>query len=174
METLPSPRKQTALVVPGKGVKLHYLYYWNDALRHPEVERMQVPIRYDPFDIGTAYVYCRGQWVQCLSQYYQQLHGHSEKELSLATEELREQARRNHQAATITPLHLAEFLANVQAHEWVLLQRVRDLEQGAVVHALDADVEGKVEALAPPVEDSTYSFPSVNLETVPAFEEYRL
>ncbi len=174
METLPSPRKQTALVVPGKGVKLHYLYYWNDALRHPEVERTQVPIRYDPFDIGTAYVYCRGQWVPCLSQYYQQLHGHSEKELSLATEDLREQARRNHQAASITPLHLAEFLANVQVHERVLLQRVRDLEQGAVIHALDVDVERKVEALAPPVEDSTYGFPSVNLETVPAFEEYRL
>lgn len=174
METLPSPRKQTALVVPGKGVKLHYLYYWNDALRHPEVERTQIPVRYDPFDIGTTYAYCQGQWVQCLSQYYQQLHGHSEKELELATEELREQARRNHQAASITPLHLAEFLADVQAHQRVLLQRVRDLEQGAVVHALDAGVEGRMEALAPPAEDSTRHFPPVDLETVPAFEEYRL
>jgi putative transposase len=174
METLPSPRKQTALVVPGKGVKLHYLYYWNDALRHPEVERMQVPIRYDPFDIGTAYVYCRGQWIQCLSQYYQQLHGHSEKELELATEELREQARRNHRAASITPLHLAEFLLEVQAHQRVLLQRVRDLEHGAVLRALDAGVEGKKQAPVPPVEDSTHGFPAVDLETVPAFEEYRL
>ncbi len=174
METLPSPRKQTALVVPGKGVKLHYLYYWNDALRHPEVERMHVPIRYDPFDIGTAYVYCRGQWVQCLSQYYQQLHGHSEKELELATEELREQARRNHRAASITPLHLAEFFSEVQAHQRVLLQRVRDLEQGAVLCALDAGVEGKMQESAPPGEDSMHSFPPVDLETVPAFEEYRL
>jgi len=103
------------------------------------LERTQIPVRYDPFDIGTTYAYCQGQWVQCLSQYYQQLHGHSEKELELATEELREQARRNHQAASITPLHLAEFLADVQAHQRVLLQRVRDLEQGAVVHALDAE-----------------------------------
>ena len=174
METLPSPRKQTGLVIPGKGVKLHYLFYWNDALRHPEVERTQVPVRYDPFDVGTAYVYCRGQWVQCLSQYYQQLHGHSEKELELATEELREQASRNHQAASITPLHLAAFLADVQAHQRVLLQRVRDLEQGAVVHALNAGVEGKAEALAPLVEDATHSFPPVDLETVPAFEEYRV
>jgi putative transposase len=172
METLPSPRKQTALVVPGKGVKLHYLYYWNDALRHPEVERTQVRVRYDPFDIGTAYVYCRGQWVPCLSQYYQQLHGHSEKELELATAELREQARHNHRATSITPLHLAEFLSDVQAHQRVLLQRVRDLEQGAVVHALDAGVEGKVEA--PAVEDVMRHFLPVDLETVPAFEEYRL
>jgi putative transposase len=112
--------------------------------------------------------------VQCLSRYYQQLHGHSEKELELATEELREQARRNHQAASITPLHLAEFLADVQAHQRVLLQRVRDLEQGVVVHALDAGVERRMEALAPPAEDSTRHFPPVDLETVPAFEEYRL
>jgi putative transposase len=174
METLPSPRKKTALVVPGKGVKLHYLYYWNDALRHPEVERTHVPIRYDPFDIGTAYVYCRGQWVQCLSQYYQQLHGHSEKELELATKELREQVRHNHRAASITPLHLAEFLSDVQAHQRVLLQRMRDLEQGAVLRALDAGREGKMPAAASPGEDSMHSFPPVDLETLPAFEEYRL
>jgi len=48
MATRPSTRKKTAKVVPGQGVKIHYLFYWNDALRHPEVERTQVPVRYDP------------------------------------------------------------------------------------------------------------------------------
>jgi putative transposase len=173
MATNPSPRKPTALVVPGKGVKIHYLYYWHDALRHPEVERTRVPVRYDPFDIGTAYAYCRGQWVPCLSQYYHVLHGHSEKELALATEILRQQARRNHQAATITALHLADFLADVQAHEQVLLQRLRDLETRAVLHALDAGMEGAAEAAARGMEDPPPAFAPVDLATLPAFEEYQ-
>jgi putative transposase len=41
--TNPSPRKPMARVVPGKGVKIHDLYYWHDALRHPEVERTHIP-----------------------------------------------------------------------------------------------------------------------------------
>jgi hypothetical protein len=43
MESYPSTRKETALVVAGKGVKIHYLYYWNDALRHPEKEGLFPP-----------------------------------------------------------------------------------------------------------------------------------
>ena len=42
-------------------VKVHYLFYWHEALRHPEVERTRVPIRYDPFNIGVVYAYVHGQ-----------------------------------------------------------------------------------------------------------------
>jgi putative transposase len=173
MATHPSPRRPTARVVPGKGVKIHYLYYWHDALRHPEVERTQVPVRYDPFDIGTAYAYCRGQWMRCLSQYYHVLHGHSAKELALATTVLRQQARRHHQTAAITALRLAEFLADVQAHEQVLLQRLRDLESRAVLEALDA---GNLERTTdtPGLALPAPTFPPVDLATIPAFEEYHL
>ena len=159
--------------MPGKGVKIHYLYYWHEALRHPDVERTQVPIRYDPFDIGTAYAYCRGQWVRCLSQYYHVLHGHSAKELELATTVLRQQARRHHHTAAITALRLADFLADVQAHEHVLLQRLRDLESRAVLEALDA---GSLERAGgtPGPEPPALTFPPVDLTTIPAFEEYHL
>ena len=51
-------------------MKVHYLFYWHEALRHPEVERTRVPIRYDPFNIGVVYAYVHGQWVPCHSQYY--------------------------------------------------------------------------------------------------------
>ena len=80
ISTYPTARNKTAKVIPGKGVKLHYLFYWNDALRHPEVEQTRVPVRYDPLNIGIAYAYVRGQWVQCISQYYSAFQGHSEKE----------------------------------------------------------------------------------------------
>jgi putative transposase len=111
MATYPPTRNKTAKVIPSKGVKLHYLFYWNDALRHPEVEQTQVPVRYDPFNIGIAYAYVRGQWVQWISQYYSAFQGHSEKELALATEILRKLARVNHQAASITPLRSGERLS---------------------------------------------------------------
>jgi putative transposase len=63
LATHPSPRSGQALVQPGKGIKLNYLYYWSDAFRHPEVERTKVSIRYDPFDLGVAYAYVQGRWV---------------------------------------------------------------------------------------------------------------
>jgi putative transposase len=155
-------------------VKIHYLYYWHDALRHPEVEGTQVPVRYDPFDIGVAYAYCRGQWVQCLSQYYQQLHGHSEKELELATAILRQQARQSHKEASITALRLADFLADVTAHEQVLRQRLRDLEAHAVLRVLDAGRHETRPSSAPQESSPIPHFPPVDLSSIPAFEEYRL
>ena len=30
-------------------------------------------VRYDPFDMGTAYAYVKGQWIRCISQYYKSL-----------------------------------------------------------------------------------------------------
>jgi putative transposase len=119
---------------------------------------------------------CVGQvWVRCLSQYYHVLHGHSAKELALATAVLRQQARRNHQAAAITALHLADFLADVQAHEHVLRQRLRDLESRAVLEALDAgDSESAVAPASRGPEPPAPAFPPVDLATIPAFEEYHL
>jgi putative transposase len=173
MATHPRPRKPRARVVPGTGVKIHDLYDWHDALRHPEVERTQIPVRYDPVDIGTAYAYCRGQWVRCRSPYYHVLQGHSAKELELATTVLRQQARRTHQTATLTALHLADCLADVQAHAHVLLQRLRDLESRAVLEALDASGMERAAAAQGP-EPPAPTFPPVDLATIPAFEEYHL
>lgn len=62
MTTYPSTRTGVALIQPGRGIKLNYLYYWSDAFRNGEVERTKVPVRYNPFDIGLAYAYCQGRW----------------------------------------------------------------------------------------------------------------
>jgi len=173
MATLPSPRNKTAKVVPGKGVKLHYLFYWHAALRHPEVEGTRVPIRYDPFNIGIAYAYVRGQWVQCISQYYAAFTGHSEKELQLATEGLRQQARINHKAVSLTPQHLADFLANVHAHQGVLVQRLRDQEARGVLECLEADTARKPPEAMQRAVSEAFSLEPVDLATLPVFEEYR-
>jgi putative transposase len=55
MATLPTTSRGSAKVSPGRGVMLHRIYYWAEAFRDPAVENRDVAIRYDPFDIGTAY-----------------------------------------------------------------------------------------------------------------------
>ena len=118
MATRPSTRKGTATVQPGQGIKVHGIYYWHEAFRHPEVERTQVAVRYEPFDIGVVYAYVLHQWVRCISQYFAQLQGHSEKELLLASAEIRRSTQET-ASTRITAKHLADFLAKAIAHEAV-------------------------------------------------------
>ena len=104
------------------------MYYWSNAFQPREVEETQVPVRYDPFDIGTAHAYVQGRWVQCRSEYYLQLRGHSERELRIASAELRKRHQDHSREAAVTAKRLADFLASAQAHETVLMQRLHDLE----------------------------------------------
>jgi hypothetical protein len=70
---------------------------------------------------------------------------------------------------------LADFLADVQAHEHVLLQRLRDLESRAVLEALASgggERAGAAAARGP--EPPALPCPPVDLATIPAFEEYHL
>ncbi|HEX3642761.1 MAG TPA: Mu transposase C-terminal domain-containing protein [Ktedonobacteraceae bacterium] len=126
--SLPTTAKGTAMIEPGRGVKINHLYYWSDEFRPSAIEHTQVPIRYDPFDIGVAFAFVQGHWVQCISEYYLQFKGHSERELLLATAELRQRLRNQSKEFSITGKRLAEFLASVEAHEGVLTQRLQDAE----------------------------------------------
>jgi putative transposase len=128
MATRPSTPKGQAKVQPGYGIKVNYLYYWSDAFRNPNVEKTLVPVRYDPFDMGVAYAYVDGRWVRCISQYYSTFVGRTEKEVLLAAQEIRQLNKRSATATNLNAKHLADFIANVQEHEALLLQRLRDLE----------------------------------------------
>jgi len=129
------------------------------------------------------YAYVQDQWVPCRSQYYAAFVGHSEKELTLVTEVLRQQARMNHRAVSITPGRLADFLAHVQEHERVLVQRLRDQEAQVVLDSITAGIEGTTAitlgtlplASDPNGEtDATFEvFGPVDLSSLPIFEEYR-
>jgi hypothetical protein len=128
MMTLPSTAKGTAVVHPSRGVKINSVYYWHDAFRDPTLTGQSVPVRFDPFDIGSAYVYVRNQWIRCHSEHYAILHGHSEREKQLITQRLHERARSHGQSCTVTARQLATFFASVEAQEEILAQRVRDAE----------------------------------------------
>jgi len=126
MLTLPSTRKGTATLQPRLGVKIHYLYYWAEAFLDPTVERTEVPVRYDPFDAGLAYAFVKGRWVRCLSEYSATFAGRSEREIQLASVELRRRRQRHGQQLRLTARTLAAFLASVEAEEVLLVQRLRD------------------------------------------------
>ena len=130
--SLPTTPKGTAQVEPGRGVKINYVYYWSDEFRPASIERTQVPVRYDPFDIGTAYAFVKSRWVSCISQYYLQFKGHSERELLLATAELRKRRQNHSKEGAITAKRLAGFLASAEAYEVVLTQRLQDAEAQGV------------------------------------------
>ena len=96
-------------------MKIHNLYYWADAFRAPDVEKLQVPVRYDPFDAGTAYAFVNKQWTECHSEYFTVFHGRSEKEMMLATEEMRK-SMQHHQASSLS--HLGNWRSF-----WILSKR---------------------------------------------------
>jgi len=183
LATLPSPPRGTALVHPSQGIKVHYLSYWHDVFRLADVVRTRVPVRYDPFDISVAYAYVHEHWVECVTSSYGQFHGHSERELLLVTAELRARNRKSHVTTPITATRLAAFLADIEAHEAVLLQRLRDQETRAVLQLIDRGqrapvpdgspvlLETRQEEAWPGAESPDVS--AVDLSTLQVYEEYR-
>jgi putative transposase len=126
--TLPTTARGTAKIVPGKGIQIHYLYYWSDVFRDPELEGQNVPVRYDPFDAGTSYAFVKGQWAECHSEHYVVFQGRSEKEIMLASHELRRARQSHSEQFSITATKLANFLESVEAQEVLLQQRLADAE----------------------------------------------
>lgn len=124
--TLPTTAKGTAKVYPGRGVKINRIYYWSDAFRHPDAEGKQVSVRYDPFDVGSSFAYVRGQWTKCLSEYPSIFNGRSEREIMIATDELRRRQRLHSSKFNFSATKLAHFLESVEAEEILLRQRLAD------------------------------------------------
>jgi hypothetical protein len=130
MMILPTTIKGTARVVPGRGVKINYIYYWSEGFRNPEVEKSRVPVRFDPFNAGRAYAYVKGQWRTCISEYQLIFNNRSERELMIASAELRRRFQRHGHHFSITARKLADFLVSLAIEEQKLLylQRRQDAE----------------------------------------------
>ena len=128
MATLPTTAKGVAKVTVGRGVKVNRIYYWSDRFRNPAVEGTCVPVRYDPFDAGAAYAFVDRQWVCCYSEHHSIFHGKSEKEILLASHELRRRNRVCAGGKATTARKLADFLQSVESEELLLEQRMRDRE----------------------------------------------
>jgi hypothetical protein len=117
------------------------------------VEQTRVPVRYDPYDISVAYAYVANCWVTCHSEHYATFRGRSEREVKLATAELRKRMQNHSRNLPLTARRLADFIVSVESEESFLLQQRRDAEarrirRGKVQHTepgrpsagIDADV----------------------------------
>lgn len=141
MFTFPTTPKGTAKVQPGRGVKIKNIYYWSDVFRNPTVEGTQVQVRYDPFDSSSAYTYVSGKWVECISQHHQTFRNRTERELMIATAELRRRYARHSGRFNVTALQLAQFLESVESEEVLLRQRATDREAQSILHIVNGDLK---------------------------------
>jgi transposase InsO family protein len=174
MLTLPSTRKGTAKVQPRCGVKINYLYDSSEAFLDPVVEGTQVPVRFDPFDAGVAYAFVRGRWVRCLSEYYATFTGHSEREIQLASMELRCRKQQHGQQLRLTARQLASFLASVEAEEVLLAQRLRDAAVRDLVRNPPPDREGasQAEEVMRAPHPEPHDHPTLLEDPLVLYEEY--
>jgi len=137
--TLPTTRRGVARVIPNNGVKINNRYYWANAFRDAELGDMSVPVRYDPYDAGQAYAFVKGIWVRCHSEHYHLFQGRTEREIKLASSELRKRQSRGGGVFNASAKKLAAFLSSVEAQETLLAQRLRDLETKKVLSAIDGE-----------------------------------
>ena len=153
MMTLPATAKGTALVNCGKGVKINHLHYWSTVFRDPAVEGTRVPVRYDPYDAGTAYAYVGNRWVSCYSEHFSSFRGRSEREMMIAAAELRKRSQDHSREFQLTARRLADFVASVEADESLLIQRLQDAA-ARNIRVAKGDSAGEREVVCPGNGDS--------------------
>jgi hypothetical protein len=147
--TLPTTRSGVAKVIPNNGVKINNRYYWANAFRNAEVEKINVPVRYDPYNAGQAYAFVKGAWLTCHSEHYQAFRGRTEREVMLASSELRKRQSRGLAIFNASAKKLACFLTSVEAQEILLMQRLHDSETKRVLFAIDEEKSLSCDVQAP-------------------------
>lgn len=137
ISTLPTTKKGKATIRAGQGMKVNHIYYWNEAFRDPAIEKTKVFVRYDPFDLSTAYAYVYNQWVECQSEYYHIFKDIVEKEQQIITAELRRLKKQNGKEFEITGRKLAEFIENVEDREAQLKARMLGNEAKPTIRLIE-------------------------------------
>jgi len=127
LQALPAPAHGHSRKVQPSGVKIEHIYYWHDLMYRPDILGTQVPVRYDPFNVGVAYAYLDHLWVRCTSEHYTTFHNRTEQELQIAREELVASYRaRGRDIRTLNARLLADFLKRTTTSERLLRQQQCD------------------------------------------------
>ncbi len=154
--TFPTTRKGKATVEPGVGVRMNYLEYWCEAMRDVTVEKTQVKVRYDPFDVSVGYAYIDGQWRKCDCP-YTEFAGCSERELQLLTEEVRKRNRLQYgrEQIEISQEQLATFRRDNAEIEKLLRQQQNDRETKAALVVIEGGKKRLAGSESTPMASST-------------------
>jgi putative transposase len=136
MQTRPTTRTGKAKVYRGRGITINGLQYWHERMMASDVAGQTVPVRFEPYDMGVAYAYIDGQWLECVADAYAHVRGRSEKEWNLILDEWREHQRQHAQKrVTLNGPLLAQFLQEVEQEERFSLQHEREYEEQALRQA---------------------------------------
>jgi putative transposase len=109
VETCPSPRsRETREVCNRRGVKIHHIWYWNDALRDHKLGGKSLPVRVDPWDVRFVFVLVGSEWLRCRSKLAWLVRGYTEVELRNAYEEMAQ--KHSIKKKDLSPERLAEWL----------------------------------------------------------------
>jgi hypothetical protein len=188
---MPTTKKGTARVVPSNGVKINYIYYMAEKFNQPGVIKSDVHVRYDPFDASIAYAYVGGVWILCYSQYYKIFRGRTEREIRMASIDLRQRRKESEGRRNITARELAEFFASIEEEEEKLSLLHAKNSEAEIVHcnqqmmlangirnALPTSYESESDPLSPVAEvqgtKSSNHMPSIPEEDhIPIYGEYK-
>ena len=129
MLCLPSTKTGEATIIPGRGVKIGYLYYQHALMRNPANARKHVPVRYDPFNIGVGYAYIDGQWRMCESECAALFAGKTERQIMIIAAEINGKNKRSGERRAINAQTIARYLLGAESTQAQLLQQRRDAEQ---------------------------------------------
>jgi hypothetical protein len=132
MLTLPTTVRGKAKI-SNRGIKINNIYYWSQSFRNPLIQGKKFPVRFDPWNVGIAYVYLNKNWIQVNSDYYTVLRNRSLKEIEIACKVIRQRLSLRGKNRQISSKKLVEFLRSVESEEVLLTQRLRDLAQRNVI-----------------------------------------
>lgn len=85
---LPAAPRGKITIDSAKGIKIKGVRYWCSVFRDPSNHRRLVDARYHPLDVSRAYVYLKGHWLLCRSEYASVFHNMSWKEIAIASREI--------------------------------------------------------------------------------------
>ncbi|HEX9990470.1 MAG TPA: transposase family protein [Chloroflexia bacterium] len=128
-DTMPSTETGMAKVTLS-GVKINYVYYTDvdKIMREPGVLNEMVLVRYDPYDLGTAYAYLKGKWTKLRSEHYLEFQGLTEKVRRIACIALAARNRGLRKHVAITAKSIGAFLNSLEGKEASMLQKIKDRE----------------------------------------------
>jgi len=152
--TLPTTPRGRVKVIRSRGIKLNNFYYW-----HPRLSQFvgdNLPVRYDPFDIGTAYVFAAGSWLRCISQFYPILKGRTEKERAEITQEIHKRRSLHNGLFTNNAQLVAAFISETKDVEAELKQMRQAAQTRECGPARNDETEVEVSNQPPPDDETEF------------------
>ncbi len=122
ISSLPAAPKGSVTLRTNKPVQIHNVEYWHPSFRNASLDGQKVPARYDPFDLGVAYVFLNNTWLKCQAVLYENFRQRSEKELQSATEEYRRVIHTNQRSKSMNLRRLAQFVSRLEQQEHALAE----------------------------------------------------